>query len=123
MKKKQLISIIITGVVIMAVGVTGIISNVLANHFLKSSTKSFSSSFEKFVEGELDSEVILPDDEFIGVLNIVGEIGASSNTLVYGSSYNHSLYINYIEQMKMSKYNQGIFLYVDSPGGAVYQSD
>lgn len=122
MKKKQLIGIIITGIVIIAVGVTGIVSNVLLNTFFEKNTKNFGSAFEKFVEYGLADSVVLPDNEFIGVLNIVGEIGASSSRFV-STGYNHNLYMNYIEQMEKSDLNQGILLYVDSPGGAVYQSD
>lgn len=123
MKKKQLIGIIITGVVIIAVGVTGVLSNVLANRIFDTNSEDFSSAFEKLVEDELDSEVVLPDGEFIGVLNIVGEIGESSGSLTSSDSYNHDMYMNYIEQMEESKDNKGILLYVDSPGGSVYESD
>lgn len=123
MKKKQLIGIIITGVVIIAVGITGIVSNILVNTVFDRNTRNFGSTFEKFVENELAGEVMLPEDEFIGVLNIVGEIGASSSRFVSSGQYNHDMYMNYIEQMEKSDLNQGILLYVDSPGGAVYQSD
>ncbi len=123
MKKKQLIGIIITGVVIIAVGITGILSNILADRFFNNGRKTFGSALEKFVEDELNGKVLLPENEFIGVINIVGEIGASSSRFVSSGTYNHSMYMNYIDQMKESDLNQGILLYVDSPGGAVYQSD
>lgn len=123
MKRKQLVGIIITGVVIMAVGITGVLSNVLANRVFDTGSKNFSSAFEKFVEEEMNSKVVLPDGEFIGVLNIVGEIGASSGSLSSANSYNHDMYMDYIAQMEESEDNKGILLYVDSPGGAVYQSD
>lgn len=123
MKKKQLISIIITGIVIIAVGVTGTVSNVLANKIM-SSNKTAVSSVSSFFQSDNTSSVSLPDSEFIGVINIVGEIGQSSSDVFSDSgTYNHSLYMNYIEKMEKSKKNKGILLYVDSPGGAVYESD
>ena len=68
--------------------------------------------------------LLLPEEDFIGVINIVGEIGASSSqSLTSDSSYNHELYFNYIFEIIDSDDNKVILLYVDSPGGAVYQSD
>lgn len=121
MKTKQLVGIIITGAVILIVGVTGVLSNVLAKRVLESS-KSVSTSFGSLMAGELGSSLELPLEDFVGVINIVGEIGASSS-FAYTGSYDHSLYMKYIEKMEESRYNKGILLYVDSPGGAVYQSD
>ena len=89
MKKKQLIGIIITGVVIIAVGITGILSNILADRFFNNGRKTFGSALEKFVEDELNGKVLLPENEFIGVINIVGEIGASSSRFVSSGTYNH----------------------------------
>ena len=123
MKKKQLIAIIVTGVVIMAVGITGVLSNIVANKVLNQGREDLGTSFERFWEMGLKSEVVLPDEEFIGVLNIVGEIGASSNSLYSTSTYDHNMYMEYIDKMEQSGNNRGILLYVDSPGGAVYQSD
>lgn len=37
--------------------------------------------------------------------------------------YNHDLYMKYIDKMIKSSSNKGIMLYVDSPGGTVYESD
>ena len=123
MKKKQLIGIIVTGVVIMAVGITGVLSNVLANKTMAAATKETNSFWKEMMAEEMDSMVTLPTEEFIGVLNIVGEIGASSGTMTSTDAYNHDLYMEYIEKMEESDKNKGILLYVDSPGGAVYESD
>ena len=69
-------------------------------------------------------EAQLPNKDFVGVINIEGEIGASSsNSLTSDSTYNHDFYLKYIEKMEKSDKNKGILLYVDSPGGAVYESD
>ncbi len=124
MKTKQLIGIIITGVVIIAVGITGVASNVIAGKMLEKTTKQTSSILEGVFDEAMQNQVTLPQEEFIGVLNIVGEIGENSSS-VWGSSntYNHQLYMNYVDQMERSDHNRGILLYVDSPGGGVYESD
>lgn len=122
MKKKQLISIIITGVVIIAVGVVGIFSNVLADRLRSATQKSTETTFRS-IFSTLEAEAVIPDESFVGVLNIVGEIEASGSSYSSGSEYNHDLYMDYIDKMENAENNKGILLYVDSPGGAVYQSD
>lgn len=123
MKKKQLISIIITGVVIIAVGVTGVLSNVISRNLTNSVKKEQKSIFSSVLSNDMTSEVDLPKKEHIGIINIVGEIAASSDSVSSIDEYNHDMYMDYIEKMEKSKNNKGILLYVDSPGGAVYQSD
>lgn len=54
---------------------------------------------------------------YIGELYIHGTIGDDSTT------YNQSWILKQIREMKKSKSNKGMILYVNSPGGAVYQSD
>ena len=49
MKAKQLIGIIITGIVVIAVGITGVASNVIAGKVLEKTTKETSSFLEGFV--------------------------------------------------------------------------
>lgn len=122
MKKKQLISIIITGVVIIAVGIVGMLSNVIANKFMAATEKSTETTFRSLFSA-LEAEADIPDDDFVGVLNIVGEIEASGSSYSSDNEYNHDLYMDYIDKMEEADNNKGILLYVDSPGGAVYQSD
>lgn len=124
MKTKQLVGIIITGVVVIAVGITGVASNVIAGRMLEKTTKETSSFLGDVFDDAIQNQVTLPTEDFIGVLNVVGEIGETTSS-VWSSSegYNHQLYMNYIDKMEKADNNKGILLYVDSPGGAVYQSD
>lgn len=119
MKTKQIVGIVITGAVIIAVGVTGVVSNIVKDRV---STKNAGNVMSSLIG---DSSVTLPTRDFVGVINIVGEIGPSENNNIWGSSgdYDHDLYMKYIDQMKTSAWNKGIVLYVDSPGGTVYESD
>ena len=125
MKTKQIISIVITGVVIIAVGITGVASNVIGSKLIKQNkTETSSIVKDMFSSVSGDSNIELPNKDFVGVINIEGEIGASSsNSLTSDSTYNHDFYLKYIEKMEKSDKNKGILLYVDSPGGAVYESD
>lgn len=122
MKKKQLAGILITGAVIIAVGVTGVLSNVVKNKISNKSTDGVNSMMNSLVG---DNAVTLPMEPFVGVINIVGTIQASGTESLWGdgSEYNHDLYMKYIDQMMKSNLNKGILLYVDSPGGTVYESD
>lgn len=125
MKTKQIISIVITGVVIIAVGITGVASNVIGSKLIKQNkTETSSIVKDMFSSVSGDSNIEFPNKDFVGVINIEGEIGASSsNSLTSDSTYNHDFYLKYIEKMEKSDKNKGILLYVDSPGGAVYESD
>ena len=125
MKTKQIISIVITGVVIIAVGITGVASNVIGSKLIKQNkTETSSIVKDMFSSVSGDSNIELPNKDFVGVINIEGEIGASSsNSLTSDSTYNHDFYLKYIEKMEKSDKNKGILLYVDSLGGAVYESD
>lgn len=53
----------------------------------------------------------------IDVLRVEGTIETN------GTTYNHQWTINQINRLMESERNKGIFLYVDSPGGGVYESD
>lgn len=125
MKTKQIVGIVITGVVIIAVGITGVASNVIGSKLIKQNkTETSSIVKDMFSSVSGDSNIELPKKDFVGVINIEGEIGASSsNSLTSDSTYNHDFYLKYIEKMEKSDKNKGILLYVDSPGGAVYESD
>lgn len=54
---------------------------------------------------------------YIGVLYVEGTIGEGDVT------YNHSWVLRQIREMRKDPDNAGILLYVNSPGGSVYQTD
>lgn len=82
------------------------------------------SLFNSFMDMNTSTSVELPDKDFVGIINVVGEISAtSSGSWRSSEEYNHDLYMDYVDQMMESNRNKGILLYVDSPGGAVYESD
>ena len=119
------------GVVFIAVCATGILSNVVQSKLTeKADTKSKTSTSEMLssIWGSSEENVTLPEEDFVGVLNIVGTIQANSsgNISLSGSDdgqYNHNLYMKYVDELEKSKNNKAILLYVNSPGGTVYESD
>ena len=131
MKKKQWIGIVVAGVVFIAVCATGILSNVVQSKLTeKADTKSKTSTSEMLssIWGSSEENVTLPEEDFVGVLNIMGTIQANSsgNISLSGSDdgqYNHNLYMKYVDELEKSKNNKAILLYVNSPGGTVYESD
>ena len=124
MKTKQIVGIIVTGVVIIAVGVTGAFTNVLKNKMLEKQTTASRDIMNRLLLSQENVVENLPNEDYIGILNIQGEISASSASSWSSSSqYNHDLYMNYVDQMASDYNNKGILMYVNSPGGSVYQSD
>ncbi len=127
MKKKQMAGIVVAGVVFIAVCVTGVFSNVLANKLNGEPAKNTADKWSSLFK-EMEGDITLPTEDFIGVLNIVGEIKpSSSSTSLWGSEeagqYDHDTYMKYVDQLIDADNNKGILLYVDSPGGTVYESD
>jgi protease-4 len=126
MKKKQWMGIIVAGIVFIVVCAAGMISNVLQNKMLKSQESATSTS--EILSSVLgDNSITLPTEDFVGVINIVGTIQASSDSSSWTSSsdgeYDHDLYMDYLERLETAENNKALLLYVDSPGGAVYESD
>ena len=124
MKTKQLIGIVVTGLVIIAVGVTGVLGNVITAKLAEDqeAETGFWSSLFQMSDSE---EILLPEEDFVAQIDIVGEIGPSAATMwsTGETTYDHDLYMNYIDQLMYADNNKGIMLYVDSPGGTVYESD
>lgn len=126
MKKKQILGIVVAGIVFIAICVTGVLSNVLKNKLLVTDKDSASNIWSSFLSGMGEESIDMPAEDFIGVIDVVGTIQASSSSSGFYSSdgqYDHDLYMNYIEEMEEADNNKGILLYVDSPGGTVYESD
>ena len=60
----------------------------------------------------------LPNSPYVAVINITGTISEDD-----GATYNQAWLLNTIEDLTYDSANRGILLYVDSPGGTVYESD
>ncbi len=68
-----------------------------------------------------------PAGNYIGVIEIHGEIGPSSDdTSLFGftsTGYNHDGAMAFVDEMMVDDDNKGILLSLDTPGGTVYESD
>lgn len=125
MKKKQIIAIVIVCCIVIATGLVGVRSAIMMNDLKEKSTLTAQKNLEQLL-GMSGDQIDLPDEEYIGQIDIVGTIqedDAGAAGMVSGSQYRHSQYLKFIEQMEGDEKNKGIFLYVDSPGGTVYASD
>lgn len=126
MKKKQMLGIVVAGIVFIAVCATGVLSNVLTNKLMQTEKTSTTGLWSDLMSKMEETEIELPTEDFIGVIDVVGTIQASSSGSGWTSSnegYDHDLYMDYIDQLEDAENNKGILLYVNSPGGTVYESD
>ena len=123
MKKKQLVGIIVTGLVIIAVGVTGVVGNIISAKYTKEESKS--DFWTEFWESSTSEDMTFPEEDFVGRIDVVGEIMSTEDSMwnYTGSSYKHDLYMSFIDELMDVENNKGIMLYIDSPGGTVYESD
>ena len=66
-----------------------------------------------------------PDEDYIGVVQVKGTIGEQTSTTLLDTSqtYQHTTTLEYIDCLMQDESKNGILLDVDSPGGAVYESE
>lgn len=117
MNKKQIVGAIVAIVLFITVGVTSVFTNTIADSFLKR------NSSEILLGG---TELQLPKREYVGVVSVVGTIQQqteSGGIFEENKGYKHLDTLEYIDRMKRDTANKGILLQVDSPGGAVYESE
>jgi protease-4 len=81
----------------------------------------FSSNFNGWLGGEQKQIATSP---YIGVLYVEGTImSAQTDTFGLPIGYQHKWTLNEIDTMIEDENNKGIVIFVDSPGGGVYESD
>lgn len=80
-----------------------------------------SATLSKAIIGKAET---LPDETYIAIIHVEGTI-ARDNVDSWGRAvgYQHDFTIRAIDKMIKDANNAGIILYVDSPGGGVYESD
>lgn len=116
MNKKQLIGLVVAGIVFAFVAT----ASILTNHIIASMPKK-TSFMDSFLEAK--DEVSMPTSDFIGIVDVSGTILDSSSSAFLTETYNHSKTLKLIDSYKNSISNKGILLTVNSPGGGVYESD
>ncbi|OOM81979.1 putative signal peptide peptidase SppA [Clostridium puniceum] len=122
MNKKQIIGLIAAALCFVFVSVASVITKTVSDNMFNKNEQA-----QKSLESMLHSEKItLPDKDFVGVVKVEGTIkdgSESAGIFQNPQSYNHKQTLKYIDSMMESKNNKGIILYVNSPGGGVYESD
>ncbi|MFV0362248.1 MAG: signal peptide peptidase SppA [Suipraeoptans sp.] len=117
MKKKQIIALIVTAVVFIVVGASSVLTNTWSKNILSNSTTELLTGGMQFTA---------PTSDYIAVVNVVGTIQEqtdSSSLLSSTEGYMHTSTMEYIDRLMDDSNNKGILLYVDSPGGTVYESE
>lgn len=119
--KSGLIVLIVIILIVIGVSIGGIfLQNKFSGKFnftassLPSNSIDFKSVYSATPGTKADSSY---KNEYIAALYIEGTIEASNN------NYNQKWLMNTISQLKQDSRNAGIAIFVNSPGGAVYQAD
>ncbi len=126
MNKKQLIGLAIAAVIFVAIGASNVITNVVADNMKAEYVSEVDMLSEEFwaMDGAVSSA---PSEAYIGVVSVVGTIQEQTSDSGYFSTstsgYQHNDMMDFIDEMIEDENNQGILLYIDSPGGTVYESE
>ena len=116
MKRKQIIAMIIAAVLFAGVGV----SSVLVNSYAE---KQINESVNVDLVDDMLSEA--PMEDYIAIVEVSGTIQEQTETSVFETAYGyqHNDTMEFIDEIMYDSNNKGILLYVDSPGGTVYESE
>ena len=116
MNKKQIGGLIIAAVLFIAVGVSSVLTNTFSERMLADSMEQILTSSVGFNP---------PSDDYIAVVRVEGTIQEQTAAGMFDVpvGYQHITTLDYIDNLMGDGNNQGILLYVDSPGGTVYESE
>lgn len=106
-----------TTVVVIICIVAALIFLILFGLFVSSIVSTVFSSFDDEMYG-FDQMSYLPDYDNIAMVNISGTISSVSDGV-----YNHEWLLSTIEDLTADTYNKGMCLFINTPGGGVYQTD
>ena len=118
MKKKQIIGLVIAVVLFIVTGVISVLTNTISRNMLQEQMSGFDFLADSY---EFDP----PEEGYIAVVRVEGTIQeqSGSDSLSGSGVYQHSTTLEYIDNLMDDSNNRGILLYVDSPGGTVYESE
>lgn len=119
MNKKQIIGLVVACALFIVTGVSSVLTNAVSEKMVGDSTKQI----EELLSGDVTFNA--PSNPYIAVVDVVGTIQEQTETSVFeiAEGYQHTTTLEYIDQLMMDSNNKGILLYVDSPGGTVYESE
>lgn len=121
MRKKQWIWLIVAVAVFALTGA----ASVAVNTWSQRSTMAMAESMMESLYTGGENPAVLPDEDFIARVDIVGTImeDNASGVVAAATGFDYDGTIEYINALIDSPSNKGILLYVDSGGGEVKASD
>ena len=116
MNKKQIGSLVIAEILFIMVGVSSVLTNTFSETVMKESMKELLTDSSDFNP---------PSEDYIAVVTVQGTIQEQTETGLFDVpvGYQHITTLDYIDNLMSDSDNKGILLYVDSPGGTVYESE
>lgn len=116
MKKKQIIGLVVAVGLFILTGMASVFTHAVSKQIVN-------DSLTDVLESGADASA--PLDDYIAVIRVEGTIQEQTNTSIFDVSegYLHTTTLNNIDDLIEDSKNKGILLYVDSPGGAVYESE
>ncbi|MCI6061559.1 MAG: signal peptide peptidase SppA [Dorea sp.] len=116
MKKKQIVGLVIAVVLFIITGVASVLTNAFSRQL-------FEESVGDIITGSYEFNP--PVNDYIAIVRVEGTIQEQADTNAFGEAvgYQHVTTLDYIDNLIADSSNVGILLYVDSPGGTVYESE
>ena len=116
MKKKQIIGLVVAAALFIVTGVASVLTNTVSRNML---ARELSTT----LTGDFMFDA--PMKEYIAVVDVIGTIQEQSKVGLFETpqGYQHLTTKEYIDELMSDSNNKGILLYVDSPGGTVYESE
>ena len=102
MKKKQIIGLVVAAALFVGVSAASVFTNTISKNLLQSSADDIINLGGSY-------QFNPPSEDYIAIVRVEG--------------YQHDSTMNYIDELMDDSNNKGILLYVDSPGGTVYESE
>lgn len=120
MNKKQIVGLVIAVVLFIITGISSVFSNAAAE---RTATERAAKAVEDVLVGGVKFNAPLTD--YIAVVKVEGTIQEQTAASLFEtvSGYQHSTTLQYIDYLMADPNNQAILLYVDSPGGTIYEGD
>ena len=118
MKKKQIIGLVVAAALFVGVSAASVFTNTISKNLLQSSADDIINLGGSY-------QFNPPSEDYIAIVRVEGTIQeqSGSSILEASSGYQHDSTMNYIDELMDDYNNKGILLYVDSPGGTVYESE